>query len=102
MNAPMILPWLARKWGVSDERALLLWRTACACAEAEVGNSASPKYWATANDRLIDLLDNEVIAQYPVAETPWIMIHLNVLRLVAEVRFWIARNERRFAAVLSA
>lgn len=33
MNAPMILPWIARKAGITDELALKLWRRAASEAE---------------------------------------------------------------------
>jgi hypothetical protein len=98
MTAPMMLPWLARKWGVADRRALELWRQACLDAKADTGETRSSQYWGYAKNRLIDLLDAEVIAGYPVLETPWIMIQLNLLRLVAGVRFWLEyRRVRSFA-----
>ena len=95
MNAPMMLPWLARIWGVSDERALVLWCRACAEAERSTGERHTSRYWAEAKSRLMDLLDAEAVASYPVLETPWMMIHLNLLRLVATVRFWIGSGGRR-------
>ncbi len=85
MNAPMMLPWLARKWDVSDARALELWHQACREAEKTTGEYSSSRYWEVANSRLIDLLDNEIIARYPVMETPWIMIQLNLSRFF----FWM-------------
>ncbi len=30
-----------------------------------------------------------MIARYPAAETPWIMMRLNLLRLWAGVRMWV-------------
>ncbi len=83
MSAPMILPWLARKWGVSEGRALELWQRACADAELAIREHGTSRYWGFAKGRLIDLLDEEVLARYPVTEAPWIMIHLNLLRFVA-------------------
>lgn len=88
MNAPMILPWLARKWGVSEERTLALWNEACLDADYAVGATRNSVYWGHAKARWIDLLDQEVIARYPVTETPWIMMRLNLLRLWAGVRSW--------------
>lgn len=92
-SAPMMLPWLARKWNVSDARALELWKQACDDAQADTGEGTSSRYWGVAKSRLIDLLDSEVIARYPVTETPWIMIQLNILRF----RFWIGMKLRRFS-----
>ena len=40
MNAPKILPWIARKAGISDELALKLWRRAV--SEAEYLTASSP------------------------------------------------------------
>lgn len=97
MNAPMILPWLASKWDVSQERTLALWQQACAEARSAVGPELSSAYWGHAKSRWIDLLDQEVIARYPATETPWIMIHLNLLRLAATVRFWFNARGARFA-----
>jgi hypothetical protein len=88
MNAPKILPWLARKWNVSDARALELWRRACREAEAAAGNRCSPRFWGITQSRLLDLMDAEVLARYPATETPWITIQLNVLRFLATVRCW--------------
>lgn len=88
MNAPMILPWLARKWGVSETRTLTLWNEACRDAQDVFGETRNSAYWGHAKARWIDLLDQEVIARYPVTETPWIMMRLNLLRLLVSVRIW--------------
>jgi hypothetical protein len=88
MNAPMILPWLARKWSVSEARTLALWNEACFDADHVVGETRNSAYWNHARARWIDLLDQEVIARFPATETPWIMIRLNLLRLLASVRMW--------------
>lgn len=96
MNAPMILPWMARKWEVSEARTLALWGRACEDAELVFGATTGSAYWGHAKARWIDLLDQEVIARYPVTETPWIMIRLNLLRLFANARIWL--SGRAFAA----
>ena len=85
MKAPMVLPWLARKWDVSDARALELWRQACRDAEKTTGERSSSRYWGAAKSRLIELLDNEINVDYPGMEAPWIMLQLNLSRLF----FWI-------------
>lgn len=95
MNAPMMLPWLARKWNVGQERTLELWRQACTEARSTGGEEDKSAFWGLAKDRWIDLLDQEVMARHPVTETPWIMMRLNFLRLVANVRFWIASRRPR-------
>jgi hypothetical protein len=93
----MMLPWLARKWGVSDERALALWNLACTEAEIVTGERNTSRYWGMAKSLLIDKLDSEVIASYPVLATPWIMMRLNVLRVVATMRLWFEYSHRTFA-----
>lgn len=89
MKAPMILPWLAKKWGVSQTRTLELWKHACQEADEAIGKEKTSAYWKFAKERWIDLLDHEVLGRYPAAETPWIMIHLNLLRMVASIRVFV-------------
>lgn len=88
MNAPKMLPWLARKWGVSDARALELWQQACTDTKAQNANQTSSAYWGAVKTRMFDLLDGEVFARNPVIETPWLMINLNFLRFMSELRIW--------------
>lgn len=59
MNAPMYLPWLARKAGISDEQALELWHEALRHATDTTGWVGGPEYWAAAHDRLLELTDAE-------------------------------------------
>lgn len=98
MKAPMILPWLARKWDVSDERALQLWDQACRDAGAAYGDQVSSRSLGYAKSRMLDLLDHEVIARYPVTDTPWVMIRLNLLRFVAAFRCLVGTLEQRYMA----
>jgi len=85
-----MLPWLARKWGVSDARALELWRQACSDTQAVIDDHTSSAYWGAVKTRMFDLLDGEVFARNPVIETPWLMINLNFLRFMSELRLWSA------------
>jgi cysteine synthase len=48
MQAPKILPWIARKAGISDELALKLWRRAASEAEYLTGQSTGSEYWGLA------------------------------------------------------
>ena len=98
MKTPMMLPWLARKWDVSDARALELWREACRYAGEATGDTSSSHYWDVAKRKLNDLLDNEVIARYPAAETPWVMIKLNLMRFF----YWIGISGHNFSRNLHA
>lgn len=90
MNAPMMLPWLARKWGVSDERALVLWQQACTDAQQATGECNTSKYWGFAKSRLFDLLDTEILSTVPGSAMPWKMMELNVKRAMAYTRMWLA------------
>ena len=93
MKTPMMLPWMARKWDVSDARALELWQEACRYAEKATGDASSSDYWDAAKSKLIDLLDNEVISRYPATETPWVMIQLNLMRFF----YWIGISGHNFS-----
>lgn len=57
---PMILPWLARKAGISDRRAEVLWRAAQRHA-ASRRPAATPEYWQMAMDRLLELVAAEAL-----------------------------------------
>ena len=59
MQAPKILPWIAKKSAISDELALSLWRRAAAEAEEMAGNSDSDDYYRLAIERLLDLCADE-------------------------------------------
>lgn len=59
MRAPKLLPWVARKAGISDELALKLWRRAAGEAEVIAGCCDSPDYFRLADERFMDLVDNE-------------------------------------------
>lgn len=58
-NPPMILPWLARKAGIADRRAEVLWRAAQRYAAQHVGTTETPAYWKAAMDRLLELIAAE-------------------------------------------
>lgn len=59
MKAPKILPWIARKSGISDELAINLWRRAAGEAEQLCGDCSSSDYYRLAVERFIDLADEE-------------------------------------------
>lgn len=56
MNAPKILPWMARRAGIDDEQALRLWQRAAAESEKSHGCRDSTSYHAEAMNRFIDSL----------------------------------------------
>lgn len=59
MQAPKILPWIARKAGISEALALKLWRRAAGEAEELTGCSNTSDYYRLAVERFIDLSENE-------------------------------------------
>ena len=62
-KAPMILPWLARKAGIADRRALVLWHAAQRYAAHHCGATETPAYWQAAMDRLLELIAAESLRQ---------------------------------------
>ncbi len=59
MKAPKILPWIARKTGISDELAIKLWRRAEREAELAVSGCNSSDYYRWAVERFIDSAEAE-------------------------------------------
>jgi len=59
MKTPKLLPWYARKAGVSIERAETLWRKAVREATAETGWVGNAEYWGAAMDHFLRLLEEE-------------------------------------------
>ncbi|NJD26538.1 MAG: hypothetical protein FIB06_14170 [Betaproteobacteria bacterium] len=99
MKAPKILPWIARKAGISDELALKLWRRAVSEAEYLTGKSEGSEYWSLTVERFLDIVEEETgtAPQYAIAPTPrvsWMWRHqarMSLLSLKAAqnaYRFW--------------
>ena len=68
--APKILPWLAHKAGINDDRAEQLWRAALRHADHAVGGKPSAAYWQSAMDHLRVLIATESQRQ-DVASFGW-------------------------------
>ena len=99
MKAPKILPWIARKAGLSDALALKLWRRALSEAEYLTGQSDGSEYWGLTIERFLTLVENEVGAPPVYTLTPapclsWLFQHqtrMSLLSLMAAqntYRFW--------------
>ncbi|OHC65886.1 MAG: hypothetical protein A2045_13795 [Rhodocyclales bacterium GWA2_65_20] len=58
---PKILPWLARKAGITEHRAEILWHAAQRYATRHGGETATPAYWRAAMDRLLELIAAETL-----------------------------------------
>ncbi len=59
MNAPKILPWIARRAGINDAVALKLWRRAAGEAALIVGNHDSSDFFRLSVERFISLVETE-------------------------------------------
>lgn len=100
MRAPKILPWIARKAGISDVLALKLWRRAAGETEELCGCCDSAEYHAAVVRRFLDLVEDEseAISCDPTADsaTQWIWRHerrmtqLNMLAAQEMCRLWQA------------
>ena len=88
MKAPKILPWIARKAGISDELALKLWRRAISEAEYLTGKAEGSEYWGLAVERFLDIVEDEVgrAPQYgptPVPRLSWMWRHQSRISLMS-------------------
>jgi len=59
----MILPWLARKAGISDRRAEILWHAAQRYAALHSGETDTSAYWKMSMDRLLELIAAEALRE---------------------------------------
>jgi hypothetical protein len=99
MNAPKILPWIARKAGISDELALKLWRRAVSEAEYLTGKAEGSQYWGLTVERFLAIVEDEVghTPEYSLSPAPrlsWMWHHqtrMSLLSLMAAqntYRYW--------------
>ena len=70
MNAPKILPWIARKAGISDELALKLWRRALSEAEYLTGKAEGSEYWGLTIERFLSIVEDEATTPTTYSLTP--------------------------------
>lgn len=99
MKAPKILPWVAKKAGISEELALKLWRRAAGEAENLTGAAEGSEYWGLAVERFLSLAEDEANGVPADSLTPaprlsWMCRHqtrMSMLSLMAAqntYRFW--------------
>lgn len=99
MKAPKILPWVAKRAGISEELALKLWRRAAGEAEHLAGTADGPEYWGLAVERFLSLVEDEAHIVpagnlTPAPRLSWMCRHqtrMSMLSLVAAqntYRFW--------------
>lgn len=60
---PQMLPWLARKAGITERRAEILWHAAQRFAALHTGEAETPAYWKAAMDRLLELIAAEALRE---------------------------------------
>ncbi|THF61574.1 hypothetical protein [Pseudothauera rhizosphaerae] len=81
MKTPKLLPWYARKAGVSEERAAVLWRKAVRKATAETGWVGNSEYWGAAMANFQRLLEEEQDTLCAPRVTPLVRSQNRMLRL---------------------
>ncbi len=67
MNAPMILPWVAHKAGISQELTLKLWRRAASESELRLGSCRGQEYYQLVNETFLSLVEDESCAEHPLS-----------------------------------
>ena len=80
MKTPKLLPWYARKAGVSIERAESLWRKAVREATERTGWVGNAEYWGEAMDIFRTLLNKEKSTLCAPSVSPFIR---------TQNRFWL-------------
>jgi len=98
MNAPKILPWIARKAGISDELALKLWRRSLSEAEFLTGKAEGSNYWGLAVERFLAIVEDEVggTPEYSLSPAPrlsWMWHHQSRMSLLSMMA---AQNTYRY------
>lgn len=79
---PMQLPWLARRAGLSNNKAEALWREAARNAEKTCGNKDSSEYYGASMDNLRAAMDAESRRLNSLScVRPWSRLQRQVLTL---------------------
>lgn len=94
-KTPKLLPWFARKAGVSEERAASLWRKAVRQATAETGWVGNAEYWGEAMNIFLKLLEEEQSSFCSPYVTPLVRSQNRLLRLpLTALEFMCSASER--------
>jgi len=100
MKAPQILPWIAKRAGISEQLALKLWRRAIGEAQLLTGNREGAEFHRCSVDRFLSLVADEADAApqnnqlTPAPRLTWMWRHqsrISLLSLMAAqntYRFW--------------
>ncbi len=99
MTPPKLLPWIARKAGITDELALKLWRRAASDAEHELGSAGGSVFWARAVELFRALVEAEASVQVTGAQLGWVWRHQRSIAMhtltVSQVLYQWGENLRR-------
>lgn len=98
MNPPKILPWIARKAGISDELALKLWRRAVSEAEMITGKIEGSDFWSLTVKRFLAIVECEATTGErntltPAPQLSWMWRHQSRMSLLSMMA---AQNAYRF------
>lgn len=81
MKTPKLLPWYARKAGISTARAEALWSKAVRTATAETGWVGNAEYWGACMDAFTALLERERNTLCAPQMMPFVRSHNRMWRL---------------------
>ena len=81
MKTPKLLPWSARKAGISTERAEVLWSKAVRIATAETGWVGNAEYWGACMDAFKVLIERERNTLCAPQVLPFVRSHNRMWRL---------------------
>jgi len=100
MKAPKLLPWVAKRAGLSEQLALKLWRRAIGEAALITGHQDGAEFHRCSIDRFLSLIEDEADAApqnnqlTPAPRLTWMWRHqsrISLLSLMAAqntYRFW--------------
>jgi hypothetical protein len=99
MKAPMILPWVARRAGISEELALKLWRRAASEAEIRLGTTQGSDYHSLVSEYFLSLADDESPShcRQPALSMGWTwrqQQRISRLSMLAAQNVWCDWNEQ--------
>ena len=81
MKTPKLLPWYARKAGISTARAEALWSKAVRTATVETGWVGNAEYWGACMDAFTALLERERNTLCAPQMVPFVRSHNRIWRL---------------------
>lgn len=90
MKIPKILPWFAKRNGITEELAVKLWRRATSEMESLLGQAHGSEFHKRSVERFLDLVEGEAMALpagvVPAPRLGWVWRHqkrMTVLSFIA-------------------